>query len=155
MITIMVSIFLSVHHQKLDAKGRVSVPADFRKVLGDDGLVLYRSYKEPAVLEGMSMKRMLELGESMDRLDPFDTSQDDMSATIFADSYQFKFDLTGRITLPEGLVKHCEFSGDQVLFVGRGKTFQVWDSQRFSEYSQRSRKRIQAAVGRCDVNNVK
>lgn len=147
MITIMVSIFLSVHHQKLDTKGRVSVPADFRKVLGDDGLVLYRSYKESSVLEGVSMRRMMELGESMDRLDPFDTSQDDMATTIFADSYQFKFDLTGRITLPEILIKHCALSGDQVLFVGRGKTFQIWDPQRFEEYSRRSRERIKSAVG--------
>ena len=130
MITIKVSIFLSVHRQKLDTKGRVSIPADFRKVLGDDGLVLYRSYKESNVLEGVSMQRMMKLSEAMDRIDPFDTSQDDMSTTIFADSHQFKFDLTGRITMPESLIKHCAFSGDQVLFVGRGKTFQIWDPKK-------------------------
>jgi MraZ protein len=123
------------------------VPAEFRKVLGDDGLVLYRSYKEEGVLEGVSMQRMVQLSDAIDKIDPFDTSQDDISTTIFADAHQLKFDLTGRITLPEHLVSHCELS-DQAVFVGRGKTFQIWNPQRFAVYQEASRARINKLMQR-------
>ena len=103
------ALFLSTHTNRIDKKGRVSVPASFRAALDQgpfNGIVTFRSYKLPAI-EGVSMERMKVISESVDNLDLFSEDQDDFSSTIFADAHQLGFDSDGRIILPENLRTHA------------------------------------------------
>jgi MraZ protein len=142
-----VGIFLSEHYQKLDAKRRVSIPTEFRKILGDDGFVLYRSYKEEMVLEGRTLGFMHELSEATHTLDPFDTTQDDVKTSIFADAHHIKFNPDGRVTLPEHFIDHCNLT-DAVGFVGQGKTFQIWHPDRLKNHICLARQRVREALVR-------
>jgi MraZ protein len=137
------TLFLSTFINKIDKKGRVSVPLPFRAALSQDafqGFVAFRSYKHPAV-ECFSYERMMRLSQSLDSFDVFSDAQDDFTAAIFADSMQISFDGDGRVILPPELLEHGGIS-DHVAFVGRGATFQLWNPDFFKDLQAAARERI-------------
>lgn len=138
------TLFLSTFINKLDKKGRVSVPASFRLALSGQtfqGIVAFRSYKLPAI-EGMGIDRMQRLSDSVDQLDLFSEAQDDLTATIFADSHMLAFDGDGRIMFPQALLEHAKIQ-DSVAYVGHGATFQIWNPDAFEAHQHEARKRVQ------------
>ncbi len=138
------ALFLSTFINKLDKKGRVSVPASFRLALSGQtfqGIVAFRSYKLLAI-EGMGMDRMQRLSESVDQLDLFSDAQDDLTTTIFADAQMLALDGDGRVVLPQLLLDYARIQ-DSVAFVGRGATFQIWEPQAFEAHQQEARERVQ------------
>jgi MraZ protein len=138
------AIFLSTFCNKIDKKGRVSVPASFRAALtaqSFQGIVAFRSLTTEAI-EGFGMDRMEKLSQHLDHFDFFSQDQDDLTSGIFADAQQLPFDGEGRIVLPENLLQHAQLK-DQVAFVGRGPTFQMWNPEAFDIYHGNARKRMQ------------
>ena len=103
------SLFLSSYENRLDTKGRVSVPASFRASIASEkfpGVVLYRSFTNNCI-EGLSMSRMEQLANATDKMGVFDSELDDLSAMLFADARPLAFDVTGRIVIPTDLLKHA------------------------------------------------
>lgn len=135
------ALFLSTFVNKVDRKGRVSVPATFRAALAGqsfNGIVAFRSFKLPA-LEGSGIDRMEEMSARIDALDEFSEDRDSLSS-IFADAQQLAFDGEGRIVLPENLCQHTGIS-ENAAFVGLGRTFQIWEPQQFERHQQELRER--------------
>lgn len=127
-------LFLSTHLNKVDKKGRISVPAAFRAALQTQsfpGVVLFRSSKHPC-LEGFDYQTMTELAARLDHFDLFSDDQDDLAAAIFGDSVQLPFDGDGRITLPADLMNHAGID-DAAAFVGMGRKFQLWEPQALTQ----------------------
>jgi MraZ protein len=136
------ALFISTFVNKVDRKGRVSVPASFRAALRGqsfNGIVAFRSYRE-ATIEGCAIDRMEELSRGLDALDQFSEEQDQLASTIFADAHQLAIDGDGRITLPPLLAEHAGIS-DAAAFVGRGATFQIWSPNTFATHQEEARKR--------------
>ena len=124
------SHFLGTHQNRLDSKGRVSVPAAFRTHLrGLDGaaagLILRPSHKHPCI-EAWPEPVFQTLAAPLDRLDMFSEDQDDLMMTLYADATRVEADKEGRIVLPESLVRHAGLA-DNVVFMGLGRTFQIWE----------------------------
>ncbi len=137
------TVFLSSYQNKIDKKGRVSVPASFRSVLSRQtfqGIVAFRSLTSCAI-EAFGMDRMERLSDQMDTFDPFAQDQDDLTASIFADAHPLPFDKEGRILLPESLLQHAELQ-ETVSFVGRGATFQLWNPAHFQAHQKKARERL-------------
>ena len=71
-------MFLSSYENKIDKKGRVSVPATFRSHLGSmgySGFVSYPSFNHPA-LEACSQDSIEKLSSTIDSLNPFEEKRD-------------------------------------------------------------------------------
>ncbi len=124
--------FLGTHQNRLDAKGRVSVPAPFRTVLraglDNDGpvtLILRPSHKH-ACIEGWPTAKFEALAAPLNRLNQFSDAHEDLRAALYADAYPVEADKEGRIMLGDDLVEHAGLSG-QVAFMGLGDIFQIWD----------------------------
>ncbi len=133
------SLFLSSYENRLDSKGRISVPASFRASLNNDkfaGVVLYRSFTNKCI-DGLSMSRMEQLAAATDKMGVFDNALDDLSAMLFADARPLQFDVTGRIVIPNDLLKHAGIT-DRALFVGRGNSFQIWNPDEFKKVQEKS-----------------
>jgi MraZ protein len=132
-----VALFTGVHINKLDKKGRVSVPATFRAALA--GLSFPGVYAYPArvarAVECCGIDWMERLNERIGMLSPHDGEGRAFAASIFAQTHQLPFDPEGRISLPEQLAQHAAIDG-QVAFVGIGQTFQVWQPQAFDAYME-------------------
>ena len=136
-------LFLSTFYNKIDKKGRVSVPASFRSVLESQsfrGIVTFRSLSLDA-LEGFGMDRMEKLSQDLDQIDLFSQRRDDWADALFADAQALAFDSEGRITLSQEMCQHSEIT-DTVAFVGRGPTFQMWNPEKFKVHQEAARQRL-------------
>jgi transcriptional regulator MraZ len=134
-------LFFSTFVNKVDRKGRVSVPATFRAALEGSsfpGVILFRSFRL-AALDGSGIDRMEELSARIDALDEFSEDREAL-ASIFADAQQLPFDGEGRIILPEALSAHAGIT-ETAAFVGLGRTFQIWEPQSFEKHQQELRER--------------
>ena len=126
------SLFLSSYENRLDTKGRISVPASFRAAIAPDkfaGVILYRSFTNNCI-EGLSMARLEQLAAATDKMGVFDGALDDLSAMLFADARPLSFDVTGRIVIPADLLVHAGIK-DSAVFVGCGNSFQIWNPDAF------------------------
>jgi MraZ protein len=127
-----VALFLSTFVNKVDKKGRASVPATFRAALAGQsfqGIVAYRSFTN-ACVEGCGMDFMERLSDSAQSFDAFSAEQEDLSALIFADARQLPFDPEGRVIFPEDILAHAGIT-ELVAFVGKGQTFQIWEPESY------------------------
>jgi len=136
------ALFLSTTTNKVDAKGRVSVPAAFRAALAGQsfhGIIALPSFKYAAIQCG-GMEWMEQLSTGVDAYDVFSDEHDTLTATLFANAQQLAFDGEGRIVLPAALVEHADIS-QQAAFVGRGPLFEIWQPEAFAEYQSEARRR--------------
>ena len=135
-------MFLSSYENKIDKKGRVSVPASFRSFLttqGYNGFISYPSFSNPA-LECCTQDRIEKLSNSIDTLNPFEEKKDYFATSILSESINLQFDSEGRISLTSKLLKHAKIKNN-MLFVGQGKTFQIWEPTAFEKFKVQARKK--------------
>jgi len=140
------ALFLSTHVNKVDKKGRVSVPSTFRAALADQsfqGVVLFRSHAHPC-LEGFPWSYMEEVGRRLDQFDLFSAEQDDLATAVFGDSVQMPFDGDGRIMLTADLAAFADV-GERAAFVGLGAKFQIWNPDAFEKRRDAARSRVRTA----------
>jgi MraZ protein len=136
-----VELFLSTFVNKVDRKGRVSVPATFRAAVADQsfpGIVVFPSFKYEA-LDGSGIKRMEEMTARQNTLDEFSDEHENIGM-LFAMSQALPFDTEGRIVLPEDLAEYAHIN-DSAAFVGLGKSFQMWEPNRFADHQASLRER--------------
>ncbi|MEE9346752.1 MAG: division/cell wall cluster transcriptional repressor MraZ [Robiginitomaculum sp.] len=134
-------MFLSTATNTLDAKGRISVPADFRAVVGDgsfDGIVIWPSF-DGAYLEGGGMKLMRAYQALIEAMDPYDEARIAFERTIFAGSRRLSFDGTGRITLPKEFAQYANLNGS-ATFIGLGSRFEIWNPDDHKSQAAAARK---------------
>ena len=136
------ALFVGTFANKLDRKGRVSVPASFRAALAGQrfaGIVAFPSFKHKA-LECCGLDFMEQLAISLYDIETFSPEQDDLAATVFAEAHQLPFDSEGRIMLPAALLSHAGI-GDTVSFVGQGPRFQIWEPMARETFAGAARER--------------
>ncbi|HMN51201.1 MAG: division/cell wall cluster transcriptional repressor MraZ [Xanthobacteraceae bacterium] len=137
--------FLSTFTMRLDAKGRVSIPAPFRAVLardGFEGLHCHPALDRPAVDAG-GTALLEEIQSLIDRYPPFSEEREEFSAALFGRSENLKPDSEGRIVLTETLKTHAQIS-DAVTFVGLGHKFQLWEPERFRSHLTDATEKVRA-----------
>jgi MraZ protein len=135
--------FLSNAVNRIDGKGRVSVPAHFRAVLqkqGHSDLYALRALEIPALdVGGPNLLDRYE--QRIAQEDPFSAAGDDMSFFCHGDGVFLKLDQDGRITVSDFLREHTGISSE-VAFVGRGHFFQMWEPERLRAYGEQVRARL-------------
>ena len=135
-------MFLSSFENKIDKKGRVSVPATFRSHLssmGYNGFISYPSFNHSA-LEACSQDRIEKLSNTIDSLNPFEEKRDFFATAVLSESSNLIFDSEGRVQFPKKLLNSAKIKND-ILFVGLGKTFQVWSPKNFEKFKSFARKK--------------
>ena len=124
--------FVSNFMLRLDAKGRVSIPAPYRAVLardGFDGLYCYPTLDRPA-LDAGGNALLGEIEALIGRYSPYSDEREDFAAALYGTSEVLKIDSEGRVMLSETLKDHAKIK-DAVAFVGPGQKFQIWEPERF------------------------
>ena len=135
-------MFLSTFENKLDKKGRVSVPATFRSYLsglGYNGIICYPSFNHNC-LEAWSQDRIEKITNAIDNLNPFEEKKDYFATSILSESVNLQFDNEGRILLTSVLLKHAKIK-NSVVFVGQGKTFQIWEPALLEKFKVKAKKK--------------
>ena len=135
-------MFLSTYENKLDRKGRVSVPASYRSYLsniGYNGVICYPSFNNQCI-EAWPQDRIEKISTAIDSLNPFEEKKDYFSTSILSESINLQFDGEGRISLTPKLLKHAKIK-NSMLFVGQGKTFQIWEPTIFEKFRVTARRK--------------
>ena len=135
-------MFLSIFENRLDKKGRLSVPASYRAYLsslGYNGIICFPSFNNQSI-EAWSQDRIEKISNSIDTLNPFDEKKDYFATSILSESINLQFDSEGRILLGQKLLKHAKIK-NSMLFVGQGKTFQIWEPTNFEKFRVTARKK--------------
>lgn len=135
--------FLSSATNRIDAKGRVSVPAHFRTIVQKRGygeLYAVRSLDTPSLdVGGPDLLDSYEKRIALE--DPFLQTADDMSMLYYADGAFLKLDQDGRITVNDFIREHTGIT-TEIAFAGRGHFFQIWEPSRFLRHTQEARERL-------------
>ena len=135
-------MFLSSYENKLDKKGRVSVPASYRSYLsnlGYNGIVCFPSFNNQCI-EAWPQDRIEKISNAIDTLNPFEEKKDYFATSILSESINLQFDNEGRIILTSKLLKYSKIKNN-VFFVGQGKTFQIWEPTSFEKFRVNARKK--------------
>ncbi len=126
------SQFWGTHLNRLDAKGRISVPSAFRTALRArtaDGeptaMVVRQSHKHPCI-EGWPVDSFEALGTTLDQMDTFSEDQEDLATSLYSDAVRMETDKEGRISLPGEMIAYADLK-DMAAFMGMGRIFQIWE----------------------------
>ena len=135
--------FVSNFTSRLDAKGRVSIPASFRSVLtkdGYEGLYVHQGLDLAALDAGGNALRAT-IDDILARFSPFSDEWELLSTALNGTSEVLKIDPEGRVMLSDALKVHAGIA-DQVTFVGHGHKFQIWEPARFQAHLETARSRL-------------
>ena len=143
------ALFAGTYENKVDKKGRVSLPSPFRTQLpeGDGRLVyVYRSPNLPA-LEACDPAFMERLAESLEQFEMFSDEEAGMGAVILADARPLSLDGEGRIMIPPEYMEFANIDG-RVAFAGYGRRFHLWEPARLQTHTAESRTRVKGRTFR-------
>ena len=132
--------FRGESHHKVDSKGRVSIPASFRRVLeaadpnyrdGDNAelVIVYGDHRRN-YLECYTMEAIDEVDSKIDAL-PRGSQQRKMLQRLFhGQSLPTSVDETGRLVLPAKLRQKIDLD-NEAFFIAAGDTFQIWKPETY------------------------
>ena len=118
------------------------MPATFRSYLtsmGYNGFISYPSFNHTA-LEACSQDRIEKLSNTIDSLNPFEEKRDYFATSVLSESVSLQFDTEGRVSFTDKLLSHAKIKSN-ILFVGLGKTFQIWEPKLFEKFKVTARKK--------------
>ena len=125
---------------KVDAKGRVSVPAAFRRVLeeGDPDfsrgsspnfVIVYGGVRGDC-LEGYTISSISKVDKLISKLPRFSKDREMLERFINTQSTYMQLDETGRIVLSHRLKEKIGIE-DEAIFAGMGEKFQIWEPKKY------------------------
>ncbi len=135
--------FVSNFTNRLDSKGRVSIPAPFRAVLardGFEGLYVHPALDAPA-LDAGGNTLLNQIDAFLSTMSPYSDERDQLSTALFGTSEVLKVDPEGRVILTETVKLHAGIT-DAVAFVGLGQKFQIWEPERFRVHLEEARAKV-------------
>ena len=136
-------LFVSKYFNKIDKKGRVSLPSSFRNALPQGNrseIILYKSIKSPSI-EGCGVGRLKEIAKRINNLDFFSEDYDDFSTSIFSEIVTTNIDKEGRFVIPDELKIYASIKKEAAFF-GQGHFFQIWEPKKGLKNTTVSRQRL-------------
>ncbi|MCH2678692.1 MAG: cell division/cell wall cluster transcriptional repressor MraZ [Alphaproteobacteria bacterium] len=133
------SDFIGRYLNKVDKKGRVSVPAGWRpSLISKDfsGIIAQSSLSEKAI-DAYPRDYLELLQGKLDLNDPLLEENEYESTVIFGGSV-LSFDSEGRVVLSDSLRNEINLASE-ALFVGMGRRFRIWNPKIFNEYLGRAK----------------
>ena len=135
--------FLSSATNKVDSKGRVSVPASFRAIIqarGNGELYGQRALDVPA-LNVAGPEQLEQWEKRLETADPFLQETDDLQFLVYGDGAVMKLDADGRVMMTDFIRAHTGIT-DEVTFVGHGGYFRMWAPAAFEAWRDEARARL-------------
>jgi MraZ protein len=123
-------MFIGEYTNTLDSKNRLSVPAKFRKDLGDKAVLAYGLNKALALYPEAEWEKYAEKLAGLSMGNP---AERQYARTILAGAFEVEIDKVGRIVVPP---QQKDFAGikSKVVFTGMFKYAELWDEDTWKEY---------------------
>lgn len=139
-------MFQGQHVNTLDDKGRVSMPAPFRKlIVSARSIVLTRS-NDPCIL-GFTQEAWKKKLDRIVQEPMLDQEVAAFTRLFVANAFETPIDSQGRILIPPRLREYAGLE-KEVLFAGRLEIFEVWHLDRWREAEEQSARLLNSGGGR-------
>ncbi|WP_245418194.1 division/cell wall cluster transcriptional repressor MraZ [Cohaesibacter haloalkalitolerans] len=136
---------MSSYVNRLDSKGRVSIPAPYRQILareGHENLFCCPSMDRAAVdAGGLSLRKAID--EYLEPFDVFTEEREFLATALLGESESLKIDKDGRVVLSEKIKAHTGIT-EAVVFVGHGYKFQIWEPEKYEIFKADAAKQAMA-----------
>jgi len=134
--------FRGESHHKVDAKGRVSIPATFRRVLeasdpnwksgeNPELVIVYGDHRRN-YLECYTMEAIDEVDSKIDALPRGSMERKMLHRLFHGQSHPTNVDETGRLVLPNKLREKIGLD-KEAFFIAAGDTFQIWNPETYEK----------------------
>ena len=135
--------FVSSFTNKIDGKGRVSVPASFRAVLAKENSdeIFCHPALDAMALDAGGPRLVKRIRRLLEELTPYSDEKDQLATALFGESEYIKIDGDGRVILPPRLREVAGIK-DSVTFVGLGDKFQIWEPTKFETARSEARSKV-------------
>lgn len=133
--------FRGEFHQRVDGKGRMSIPADFRRVLEDGDprhpenplprmVVLYGPHLK-GCLHAYTIDAMAEIEHGIKKLQRGSKERQTAARMILGKSWETEVDKDGRIVLPKARREQIDLTGEAVM-IAMGDYFEIWNAETYA-----------------------
>jgi len=129
------AVFKGTYHHRIDAKGRLPVPAAFRRLLGDEGLVVVTLLDQCLAL--YSPAEWAKLEAQLAALPAFSKPVKALTRLLASRAADCEIDVQGRILLPPVLRTEAGLGRDAVV-VGVLNRFEVWSPESWDAFVRES-----------------
>jgi MraZ protein len=124
-------LFRGRYEHSIDTKGRTSVPARFREVLGAQGEArLVVTTGLDACLVAYPMSEWLAFEDRLSALPQFDPNVVMLKRIYVSGAVECDVDKVGRLLIPSSLRKHAGLKRD-ALWAGMGPYMELWAKESF------------------------
>ena len=127
------AFFTGEHECKLDAKGRLVLPARLKSVLPEASKksIIIRKGFEPNLII-YSLHEFQNIYTRISSLNEFSSEQRKLKRKLFSSISQVDLDSNGRFLLPKGMIQHCNINKD-VILVGMGNVIEMWSPSNYNK----------------------
>ena len=127
------AFFTGEHECKLDAKGRLVLPARLKSVLpaASKKSIIIRKGFEPNLII-YSLHEFQNIYNRISSLNEFSSEQRKLKRKLFSSISQVDLDSNGRFLLPKGMIQHCNINKD-VILVGMGNVIELWSPSNYNK----------------------
>ena len=127
------AFFTGEHECKLDAKGRLVLPARLKAVLPEASKksIIIRKGFEPNLII-YSLHEFQNIYTRISSLNEFSSEQRKLKRKLFSSISQVDLDSNGRFLLPKGMIQHCNINKD-VILVGMGNVIELWSPSNYNK----------------------
>ena len=135
--------FLGSYLHQLDEKGRLALPASFRRAVGDEGFVLIHCYESSLFL--YPEKAWVEVEDRLGELLRRQPESRASVLTMTANAIEAIPDKQGRILIPERLQQAADLK-EEALIVGVLDKIEIWNPDRFEGATRKAKPEVEQFV---------
>lgn len=125
------NVFLGEYQHTLDDRGRLSLPKKIRAELDSVEVVLTRGFE--ACIFGYQKSTWVQEAQKQLEIPVFEEKGRSLRRYVFSAAAAAEIDKLGRILVPANLKEYAQIR-DEVVVIGAGDHFEIWDSQKWKEY---------------------
>lgn len=126
-------MFIGQYRYNLDDKGRLVIPQEYRKQLGNELIINKGIEKCITIYKISDWEKVVEKLSEL----PFNQRENRMFYRYYlANAYQKEIDNQGRINIDPDLVKHSEITKECVI-IGAGNFIEIWSKEKWEAIEAR------------------
>lgn len=127
------SVFLGEFSHSLDDRGRLSLPKKIREELESVEVVLTRGFE--TCIFGYQKNTWLDDTKKQLEIPVFEERGRNLRRFTFSGAVPVEIDKLGRVLMPSNLKEYAGIK-NEVMVIGAGDHFEIWDSKKWKEYQK-------------------
>lgn len=134
-------LFVGEYQVVFSGSGRIVIPKKIREALGDvRSFTLTKGFDQ--CLSGWRNKDWEKGTQELMGPSVLEMRKVEMKRHLFSGAIVLEIDDQGRVVIPKHLIKYADLQGNDVVIIGVGAFFEVWNTDKWKLYVKNNEKNI-------------